>query len=50
MGNKIFKDITVKVDAPNSTGVLALVDITSYLSSASLRWYCTAGPARLQLS
>jgi hypothetical protein len=37
MANKIYKDITVKVDAPNSTGTLALVDITSYLSSASLR-------------
>lgn len=33
MANKIFKDITVKVD--NSTGTLT--DITAYLSSASLR-------------
>lgn len=33
MPNKIFKDITVKVD--NSTG--SLTDITTYLSSASLR-------------
>jgi hypothetical protein len=33
MANKIFKDITVKVD--NSTG--SLTDITAYLSSASLR-------------
>jgi len=37
MANKIYKDMTIKVDAPNTTGVLALVDITSYLSSASLR-------------
>lgn len=37
MGNKIYKDMTIKVDAPNSTGVLALVDMTSYLTSATLR-------------
>jgi len=33
MANKIFKDMTIKVD--NSTGTLT--DITTYLSSASLR-------------
>jgi len=33
MANKIFKDMTIKVD--NSTGTLT--DITSFLSSASLR-------------
>lgn len=37
MANKTYKDMRFKLDKPNSTGTLALTDITAYVNQASLQ-------------